>query len=130
MNAIIRYLQNNRGQSVVEFALVLPIILLLLGGMIDFGRVFHEYLVVTAAAREGARSAAVGSDTAMVISTAKQAAGNKGQLTVNVTPNSRIRGESVTVAVANKVTIITPLISAFFPQNPYPVTGTAIMRVE
>ena len=100
--------------------------------MIDFGRVFHDYLVVTAAAREGARSAAVGNDTASVISHVKQAAAtiDKGQLTIAVSPAIPVRGEAVTVTVVNKVDIITPLISTFFPTNPYPVTGTAVMRAE
>jgi Flp pilus assembly protein TadG len=48
------------GQSLVEFALVVPLLFLLLFGSIEFGRVFHAYHVITSAAREGARAAAVG----------------------------------------------------------------------
>lgn len=132
MRTINQYVRSNRGQTVVEFALILPVVLLLLGGMLEFGRVFHDYLVVTAAAREGARTAAVGSDNATVISTVKEAAStiDRGSLTVGVTPSTRVRGESVTVKVTNKVPLIIPLISVFFPENPYPVSGTAVMRVE
>jgi Flp pilus assembly protein TadG len=43
-----------RGQSVVEFALVLPILLLLLAATIDFGRLFYTYVAVDNAAKEGA----------------------------------------------------------------------------
>ena len=39
-----------RGQSVVEFALVLPILLLLLAATIDFGRLFYTYVAVDNAA--------------------------------------------------------------------------------
>jgi Flp pilus assembly protein TadG len=39
----------------VEFALVLPVLLVLIGGIIDFGFLFQRYEVVTNAAREGAR---------------------------------------------------------------------------
>lgn len=132
MQALLRFLKDNRGQSVVELALVLPVLLLLLGGMIEFGRVFHDYLVVTAAAREGARAAAVGKDNATVITYTKQAAATleKQALTVTVTPSTRVRGETVTVTVVNKVTLIVPLIRVFFPQNPVPVTGTMMMRIE
>jgi hypothetical protein len=43
-----------RGQSVVEFALILPILLLILAGAIDLGRAFYAYVAVENAAKEGA----------------------------------------------------------------------------
>jgi hypothetical protein len=43
-----------RGQSLVEFALLLPVLLLLILGAMDFGRLFYTKLVLTNAAREGA----------------------------------------------------------------------------
>jgi Flp pilus assembly protein TadG len=45
------------GAELIEFALVLPLLLLLLLGIIDFGLLFQRYQVVTNAAREGARVA-------------------------------------------------------------------------
>lgn len=42
------------GQTLVEFALVVPVLLLLLGGAIDLGRVFYSQIAITGAAREGA----------------------------------------------------------------------------
>jgi hypothetical protein len=47
-----------RGQSMVEFALVLPMLLVLLLGIADFGRVFTSAITVEAAARNGAEAAA------------------------------------------------------------------------
>ena len=49
---------KKRGQSLVEMALVLPILLLLVAAIADFGRAFNSYIVITNAAREGARFAA------------------------------------------------------------------------
>ena len=46
---------RERGQSLVETAVVLPILLLLLAAIIDFGRAFDAYIILTNAAREGAR---------------------------------------------------------------------------
>src|SRR5688572_16886512 len=46
-----------RGAELIEFALVLPLMLLLLLGTVDFGLLFQRYHVVTNAAREGARVA-------------------------------------------------------------------------
>jgi Flp pilus assembly protein TadG len=45
------------GAALLEFAIVLPLMLLILFGMIDFGLFFQRYQVVTNAAREGARVA-------------------------------------------------------------------------
>jgi Flp pilus assembly protein TadG len=50
---------SEKGAELVEFALVLPLILILIGGIIDFARLFHSYEVVTNAAREGARLASL-----------------------------------------------------------------------
>ena len=57
-----------RGQALVEFALVVPILLLLLLGIVDFARAWNVYEVLTDAAREGAREAVVdnGKDEAAV----------------------------------------------------------------
>ena len=43
-----------RGQSLVEFALVLPLLILILLGILDLGRAFSAYIVITNAARDGA----------------------------------------------------------------------------
>jgi len=52
--------RNQQGQSMTEFALVLPLLALLLFGVIQFGLVFNNYLTLTDAVRAGARKAAVG----------------------------------------------------------------------
>lgn len=46
--------QQPRGQSLVEFAILAPILLLLILGAMDFGRMFYTKIVLTNAAREGA----------------------------------------------------------------------------
>jgi len=50
---------QNRGQSLVEFALILPVLLLLVMGVFDFGRAIFAFNTVSNAAREGARTAIV-----------------------------------------------------------------------
>lgn len=57
-----RWRETEVGQSLVEFAMVLPIFLLLLFALVDFGRGFYTWLVITNAAREGARAGAVQMD--------------------------------------------------------------------
>jgi Flp pilus assembly pilin Flp len=49
-----------RGAAAVEFAFILPILLLVIGGTVDFGRALYTQVTLTNAAREGARAAVVG----------------------------------------------------------------------
>ena len=51
-------IRSERGAELIEFALTLPLLLLLVLGIIEFGFLFQEYEVVTNASREGARLAA------------------------------------------------------------------------
>ena len=51
--------RGERGAALVEFAFALPLLLVVLAGIVDFGFVFQRYEVVTNAAREGARLASL-----------------------------------------------------------------------
>ena len=55
----LRRMRHQRGAIAVEFAIVLPLLLLIVGGIIEFGRVYSQFQVFNGAAREGARCAAV-----------------------------------------------------------------------
>jgi Flp pilus assembly protein TadG len=50
---------DDRGAAALEFALVLPVLLIVVFGLIDFGRMLNAQLIVSDAAREGARAAAI-----------------------------------------------------------------------
>ena len=56
-------MQEERGQTTTEFAIVLPILCLLLFGVIQFGILFNNYVTLTDAVRAGARKAAVSRQT-------------------------------------------------------------------
>jgi Flp pilus assembly protein TadG len=55
----LRRLNRNKGQGLVEMALVLPIFLLLVMGIVDFGMGMRAYVTVNNSSREGARFAIV-----------------------------------------------------------------------
>jgi Flp pilus assembly protein TadG len=55
--------RGRRGQALVEFALILPLLMLVLFGIVEFGRAWNAKQVLTDAAREGARLAVVGDPT-------------------------------------------------------------------
>lgn len=56
----------DRGQTLVEFALILPILILLLVGVFDLGRAVHSYNTISNAAREGMRLAIVDQNQAAI----------------------------------------------------------------
>jgi Flp pilus assembly protein TadG len=88
-----------------EFALVLPVLALLLFAILQLGIVFHNYVMITDAARAGARKAAVSrdlADPAAATQAAVRASANglnQGDLDVSVT-SSFERGADVTVTAS------------------------------
>jgi Flp pilus assembly protein TadG len=58
----------------VEFALILPVLVMLLMGIVEFGRAYNIQLSIQAAAREGARDAALGESFSVVEATVFNAA--------------------------------------------------------
>jgi Flp pilus assembly protein TadG len=55
----LRNIKNERGQTMAEFALVLPMLVVLMLGIVQFGVAFNNYVTLTDAVRAGARKAAV-----------------------------------------------------------------------
>ncbi|MFY9115137.1 MAG: TadE family protein [Dethiobacteria bacterium] len=124
---------GDRGQALVEMALVLPVFLLLLWGVIEFGRFGHAYLTVTHAAREGARFGAVGYDDQEIMDEIDDCTVSleSDKITVRINPpqDERYAGDSIEVEVEYSLVLMLPVVSSALP-NPYPVTFTAVMRVE
>ncbi len=125
--------KSSRGQSLVETALMLPIILLILMGIIDFGLMFNNYLTVSNASREGARKAAVGGTDSEIRAFVGSAAGalDASHLTVMISPlqSSRKKGDEVVVTVDYNYSLITPIIASLVPE-PVHLSGRTAMRVE
>jgi hypothetical protein len=61
-----KLLKDQNATAAVELALVLPLLLLIVFAIINFGIIFHNLLTINAAAREGARWAALYSDTTTI----------------------------------------------------------------
>ena len=59
MKQLLPFYRNKRGQALIEFAFILPFLLVIVGGIIDFGLAFFIGQVIVNAAREGARAGAV-----------------------------------------------------------------------
>ena len=127
-----RFLQRTKGAAAVEMAVVLPVFLLLVCGIMDFGNIYFQLHQVNEAAREGARQTAVSQNlqTAIADVTNFIQSNYNNNFTVTVAPSPPVSGQDVTVTVTNAVNIITPIIGNLFPSNPYTVTGRTVMRVE
>jgi Flp pilus assembly protein TadG len=92
MNKLKTLTRSERGQAVAEFALVLPLLLILVFGVIQFGIVFRDYLALTDATRAGARKAAVSrmsaDPNATAVSAVDKAAADLDQSKLDVQVNS------------------------------------------
>jgi Flp pilus assembly protein TadG len=120
--------EPERGQSTVELALVLPVVALLLLALLQVGLVARDVVLVSHAAREGARAAATDSDPAA----AERAAARSGGLDptrMDVTvrgregPGSRVR-VTVDYAIPTSVPIVGSLLGEIS------VATSVTMRVE
>jgi hypothetical protein len=60
---------REKGQAILEFALILPLFLILIMGVVDFGLALKSYITVTNASREGARYAVICPSNDTVIKT-------------------------------------------------------------
>jgi Flp pilus assembly protein TadG len=68
---VFKKFRDERGQAFVEFVFVMPFLVFLVLGIVQFGRGFHDYISITDAARVGAREAAVHRTTACSSATTK-----------------------------------------------------------
>lgn len=123
---------RSRGQALVEFALILPIFLLLALAAIDLGRVFYSQITVTNAARAGAMTAAAdpsswidgapcSATNKVMCSAIKEAVGSfvtvgAGDVTRSCTGGCATGADpanTVTISVTGRFTLATPLLAMF-----------------
>ena len=151
---------GENGMALVEFALLVPFLVILLAGVLEFGRVLDAWVIVSNAAREGARYAALSgrSPNPMYANDIQWATHNylvsgfSGRSDVTLPPASAVQvtgglpfcydanrsncpapvapGTRLTVGVSVDVPIYIPLVASFFPENPMPVRGAVTAEVQ
>lgn len=118
---------NDRGAAAVEFALVLPILLLLVFGIVEFGRIYSIQTSITAAARQGARVMALQNDSGAATTAAETSAQpyavSSGQIAVGTCPDPNTTNAIVKVTVTYPVTLLTGWFGSSIT-----LTGTGAMR--
>ena len=117
-------LRNEKGASAVEFALVLPIFLMLVLGIFQFGIAFNNWIAITHAAREGARLAAVGQYDEQRV---RDSAPSVDIQSISVIGQGGSVGDPVTVTVTGNVLNINIPFAGNWPVT---LTSTAVMRLE
>lgn len=137
------------GQSLVEFALVLPVFLLFFAAALDLGRVFYANITLNNAAREGAFQAAITPALYVENGACDQATNRVVCRIQNETTGSMIAiapadidvtcsvpgcaeapGSLVTVEVRGKFRLITPLLSMVFGGQELDLTSSAVAQIE
>jgi Flp pilus assembly protein TadG len=129
-----RRTSSEDGAAAVEFALVFPILLLLISAIIDFGRLYYEEAALSGSAREGVRLVALGKTGGDTVATAVDDAAGVSGLQVQVYVNGAwipvqddmtgaavsgvifpecTPGDAVTVVAYAKFTFWTPLPNLF-----------------
>ena len=139
---VMKFSNRERGASVLEFAIVLPILLVLLFGVIEFGFIFYNKAMLTNAAREGARAGILARSPRLTEDEIKEVVehycenklisfDNSVDLDVDAPPPpSPVFGDDLTVNVTYPYTFL--FIPSFIPLVPQPINLTArvIMKYE
>jgi Flp pilus assembly protein TadG len=125
---------DEHGAAAVEMALIMPLLLLLVCGIVDLGRMFNVEITLSAAAREGARWAALGQpDVAARVLAAAPGVVPAPSISVTACPASPPTGTNATVVVTSNYVLITPLsaVSGLFGGSlpgAVTLTGRGVMR--
>lgn len=134
MISIKKFFKKNKGQAAVETALIIPIVLFILLTIVEFGRIFNAYIIVSNASREGARYAAVGRSYDDIETIVDNITASLNDVEVSFSPsneNDRIPGQSVKVNVHCSLPLITPIVGPLISEtNSFDVKSNTIMRVE
>ncbi|MBE4909295.1 pilus assembly protein [Bacillus luteolus] len=126
-------IKEEKGQSLVEMALLLPILLLLLAGIFDFGRLLYSYTHLHLATQETVRLGGLGRGDAEIRQFARDYVdlGDSSLLKVTISPSEEYRksGEYMSITLDYPIEIVTPFFSSFLP-TPLILSTESTIRVE
>jgi Flp pilus assembly protein TadG len=134
-----RWIDDEGGQALIEFALITPFLLMMLIGIIEFGRAWNLHQVVTDASREGARKGAIWDPTITendVRTVVLQRLGAAGvpPAAVTVTMNNVLGGTdtplNVRVSVPYRFMFFGPLVGWTLGQRDIQLVASTTMRNE
>ncbi|WP_442959772.1 TadE/TadG family type IV pilus assembly protein [Pseudarthrobacter sp.] len=116
---------SERGAAAVEFAILLPVLLMLVLGTIEFGRAYNAQITLTNAARDGVRVMAIANDPTGAKTAAQNAAASVSTTIptsdITLTTNTCSTGNQVTLTIKYTLSTITGIA------GPFPMTGKGVM---
>lgn len=116
---------SERGAVAVEFAILLPLLLTLVLGTIEFGRAYNAQITLTNAARDGVRVMAISNDPAGARTAARGAAAGVSTAIpdsdVTLSTETCSTGAQVTLTIKYNLSTITGIA------GPFPMTGKGVM---
>lgn len=122
--------RSDKGAAAVEFALIVPLLVILVFGIIEFSRLYNAQVSLTNAAREGARYMAIHSGTTVVADTKTQIAAAAPSVIpaiaatqIVITPTTCTPGSNVSVTITYPFTLLTGLFDPSIT-----LTGKAVMK--
>lgn len=125
---------RKKGQTLVETAFLLPLFILVLAGILDFGWILGNQLMVSNGCRDGARYAIVNSEAAnlqtLVTTRVSSNPGLASSTDVTVSVTKSTDQLDLTVTVNKKVRVLTPLAGVFLGGQEIILTSSTVMRVE
>jgi Flp pilus assembly protein TadG len=124
--------RGQRGVTTVEAAIVLPVFILVLIGLIEFGIVLHTNIILQNASREGARFGALGSSKTDIEQRVRDFAPelNSKSLTVDVKNAQGPKGTTLVVTTTYPVPVMTNMIRAITKSSGFTLTAETQMRLE
>ena len=121
---------NERGSAAVEFALVLPILVLLALALVQVGLLVRDQLILVEAARAGARQAVVTEDEAEIRAAIEGASYSlRAERVESEVSRSGTLGDPVSVSLDYPETVSVPFVAWLFP-NEITLRAGATMRQE
>ncbi|MET4093205.1 TadE/TadG family type IV pilus assembly protein [Arthrobacter sp. UYCu712] len=116
---------SERGAVAVEFAILAPVLVMLLLGIMEFGRAYNAQVILSSAAREGVRVMAINNTPASALTAVKNAAtGLQPALTdsnITISPATCTSGAQMTLKITYSLSTMTGIA------GPFPMEGKGVM---
>lgn len=124
--------KHQKGAVVVETAIILPLFIIILIGVLEFGIVFHNYLILQNASREGARYGSVGHTAVEIEQRVREFAFHLDTPSLNVTVVNAegSRGSTLEVRAVYPLPLITPLMQTLTGTPSFTLTSESFVRLE
>lgn len=132
---IIKKMKKEDGQAIVELAISLPILIMILCAIIDFGWLFMNQNSIDYASREGARYAIVNSSSKSAIEAhiraiAPENIATTAEINITFTNVSNPRLGDVVIEISDDVAILTPIVGVFVQGETMNLSSSCTMKVE